>query len=576
MKKIILLISTVYSFILLSGLCACNDLLDKEPLTEISDVAVWNDPALVEAFVNARYNQIRSGWYEEPWISSLTDESYMTWSRGCEPVTQGYVNPSDLGSVNWGLRSWNTVWRNISDCNLFFEQIDNVTFREESQRTQLKGQARFIRALCYHDLVSRWGGVPLVTRRFTLDDRDELTTITRSTYKECIDFILSELDQAATELPNTFSGKDKGRATRIAALALKARVALYAASDLMNTGVTDAKLGYTSPDPQRWTKAAEAAEYCISEALNSGYALYDEYGDDVKTKYLQLFLEGGNSEILFDKQHGASSVGSSVNIDQVNGPNGYAGWGGNTPTDEMACAFEMSDGTPFSWDKWKAAGGNTNPWADRDQRLYATVMADGDYFKYRELETFINVDASGNELSSGGRDTKFGIESHNASITGYNMRKFIDDSYQDGSWQFAPKNWPILRLAEQYLNLAEARYMEGNETAAQNALNVIRKRARMPEVKATGQELLDKIRNERRVELCFEEHRYFDVRRWKLGEALLNSPATGVSIHKWPDGHKTYTPGIVAEQRKFVERMYWLPIPQDEIDKSSLEQNPGY
>ncbi|MDR1555824.1 MAG: RagB/SusD family nutrient uptake outer membrane protein [Tannerellaceae bacterium] len=574
MKKIF--ITIIYSIALLLGLSSCSDLLDKEPLTEIGEGAVWSDPALAEAYVNARYNQIHSGWYDEPWISSLTDESYMTWSRGCEPITQGYVSPSELGSVNWGLRAWSVVWQNIADCNLFFEKIDEVTFREESQKTQLVGQVRFIRALCYHDLVSRWGGMPLITKRFTLNEREEALNVTRSGYKECIDFIVSELDKAIQELPNAYDAKSKGRATRIAALALKARVLLYAASDLMNVGVKDEKLGYTSPDPQRWTKAAEAAAICINEALGNGYALYDEYGDDVKTKYIQLFLEGGNAEILFDKQHGASSVGYYVQIDQVNGPNGYAGWGGNTPTDEMACAFENADGTIFSWEKWKAAGGNTNPWANRDQRLYATVLADGDYFKYRELETFIDVDQSGTELSSGGRDTKFGIESHNTSITGYNMRKFIDENYKDGSWQFASKNWPILRLTEQYLNLAEAHYMAGDEAGAKEALNVIRRRARMPEVKATGQELIGRIQNERRVELCFEEHRYFDVRRWKLGEALLNTPATGVLVHKWPDGRKTYTPGIIAEHRKFVERMYWLPIPQDEIDKSVLEQNPGY
>ena len=566
----------IYSFIFLIGLCSCDDLLDKEPLTEISDAAVWSDPALVKAFVNSRYNQIRSGWIDEPWFSSLTDETYMTWSRECEPITQGYVNPSQLGSVNWGRREWGSVWRNIADCNLFLEKIDGVTFRVESERTELIGQVRFIRALCYHDLVSRWGGMPVITKRFNLNDRDEVITMKRSTYKECFDFMISELDKAASELPNSFSGVDKGRATRIAALALKSRVLLYAASDLMNIDVKDEKLGFSSPDAQRWKKAADAAEYCINEALGNGYALYDKYEDDVKTKYLQIILEGGNSEILFDKQHGSSSAGNNVQIDHKNSPNGYAGWGANTPTDDLVSTFGYEDGTPFTWDKWKAEGGNTNPWINRDKRLYATVLADGDYFKYREMETFINVDQNGNELSSGGLDTKFGIESHNTTITGYNMRKFLDDTYRDGSWQFTQKNWPWLRLTEQYLNLAEARFMEGNESAAQDALNIIRKRARMPEIKVSGQELIDQIRNERKIELCFEEHRYFDVRRWKLGVALFNSPATGVAIHKWPDGHKTYTPGIIAEQRQFVERMYWLPIPQNEIDRSSLEQNPGY
>ncbi|MDR1980439.1 MAG: RagB/SusD family nutrient uptake outer membrane protein [Tannerellaceae bacterium] len=566
------IISIVCGAIVIWGLFSCEDLLDKKPLTEISDTDVWTDPALVETFVNARYNRIRSGWMEEPWISSLTDETYMTWSRACEQITQGYISASDLGSVNWGLRQWDNVWNNISTCNQFFENIQTVEFTDEAKKTRLTGEVRFIRALLYHDLVARWGGMPLITKYFTLNDREEVIALKRSSYKECIDFIVTEADQAASELPASYSGKDKGRATRIAALALKARTLLYAASDLVNVNVTNELTGYTSPDPNRWNKAAEAAETCIREALNNGYALFDEYDDDVKTKYTQLFLQRGNSEVFFEREHTASSGGYSTNIDQVNGPNGYAGWGGNTPTGELVDAHEMADGTPFSWEKY-----GDDPWANRDQRLYAAVLCDGDWWKYREVETWLSVDNNGNLLTTGGLDTRYGIESHNTTITGYNMRKFMDESYIDASWNFAAKNWIWFRLGEQYLNLAEARYMEGKEGEARTALNAIRRRARMPDVSVSGAELLDKIRHERRIELCFEEHRYFDLRRWKVAETVMNYTSTGIEIHKWPDGHKTYHPGKVVEERRFVERMYWLPIPQSEIDKSSqIEQNPGY
>ncbi|MDR2389101.1 MAG: RagB/SusD family nutrient uptake outer membrane protein [Tannerellaceae bacterium] len=558
--------------IAVAGLFSCSDLLDKQPLTEISDTNVWSDPALVEAFVNARYNRIRSGWFEEPWISSLTDETYMTWSRGCEQITQGYISPSDLGSVNWGLRQWDNVWGNISACNQFFENIDRVEFTDEAKKTRLKGEVRFIRALMYHDLVARWGGMPLITAYYTLNDREEIIRLTRSTYKECIDFIVDEADRSASELPATYSGKDQGRATRIAALALKSRVLLYAASDLVNVDVKSELTGYASPEPNRWNRAAEAAEACLGEALDNGYALFDDYGDDVKTKYTQLFLQGGHAEIFFDRQHTSSSGGASVSIDQINSPNGYAGWGGNTPTGEFVDAFEMADGTPFSWEKY-----GDSPWENRDQRLYATVLCDGDAWKSREVEVFFHVDGNGELLTSGGLDTRYGIESHNTSITGYNMRKFIDESYVDASWNFSSRNWIWFRLAEQYLNLAEARFMEGKEAEARTALNVIRQRARMPAVTASGEELLAGIRHERRIELCFEEHRYFDLRRWKTAAQAMNYTSQGVEVHKWPDGHKTYHPGKVVEIRKFVERMYWLPIPQSEIDKCpNLEQNPGY
>lgn len=577
MKKII-----KYSIICLSSLfvfTACEDLLDKKPLTEISEADVWNDPALVKAFVNSRYNQVGVGWTES-WQSSVVDETYLTWSRGCEPITQGYVSPSELGRMNgawwgWDNRSWSTVWSNISNCNLFFDRIDEVPFSDESEKALLIGQVRFIRVLLYHDLISRWGAMPLITKAYTLNDVDEIMNMQRSSYKDCVDFMVSELDKAAMELPASFSGSEKGRATSIAALALKSRILLYAASDLMNIGVESELVGYTSPDPNRWQKAADAAKACIDQALANGYGLYNKY-DDVKENYTQLFLDGGNVEVLFDRQGTTSADGEAINtIDQTNGPNGYGLWGGNTPLQEFVDAFEMADGSAFDWNnpEHKKA-----PFENRDARLYAYVLCDGDPWKDRNVECYIDADASGNELTSGGRDSKYGGDSWNTSISGYNMRKFMDESYVPNSWNVkTPKNWIWLRLGEQYLNLAEAYYMAGDEANARKALNTLRERAQMPDVTDSGQALLDKIRNERRVELAFEEHRYFDVRRWKLGEQYLNKTVTGITVLKLPDGTKTYTPGKTVEERRFSKQMYWLPLPKSEVDKNpKILQNPGY
>jgi hypothetical protein len=561
-------------------LFSCEDLLDKKPLTEISEADVWEDPALVNAFVNSRYNQVGVGWTES-WQSSVVDETHLIWSRGCEPITQGYVSPSELGRMNgawwgWDNRAWSTVWANISNCNLFFDKIDEVPFGNEDERTSLKGQVRFIRVLMYHDLISRWGAMPIITKAYTLNDVDEIMATERANYPECVDFMVSELDKAASELPPSFSGADKGRATSVAALALKSRILLYAASDLMNVGVKDEYIGYLTPDPDRWKKAAAAADSCIKQALKNGYGLYDRY-DDVKQNYIQLFLDGGNKEVIFDRQGTTSADGQAINtIDQTNGPSGYGLWGGNVPLQEFVDAFEMADGSKFDWNN---STHKQDPYANRDQRLHAYVLCEGDAWREREVECFIDADADGNELTSGGRDSKYGGDSWNTSLSGYNMRKFMDESYVPNSWDCkTPKNWIWLRLAEQYLNLAEARYMEGGkEDAAREALNVIRKRAKMPDVTASGAELIDKIRNERRIELAFEEHRYYDVRRWKLGEEFLNKTVTGITILKLPDGTKTYTPGKTVEERKFYEQMYWLPIPKGETDKNPrIKQNPGY
>lgn len=561
-------------------LSSCESFLDKQPLTEVSEADVWSDPALVNAFVNSRYNQVGVGWTES-WQSSVVDETYLTWSRGCEPITQGYVSPSDLGRMNgawwgWDNRSWKTVWSNISNCNLFFTRIDEVPFSDESVKKNLVGQVRFIRVLMYHDLISRWGAMPLITKAYTLNDVDEILNQERASYKDCVDFMVSELDIAASELPATFSGSEKGRATSVAALALKSRILLYAASDLMNIDVKSEYVGYMTPEPNRWQKAVEAANACIDAALKSGYALYDKYGDDVKTKYIQLFLEGGNSEVLFDRQGTTSADSETINmIDQTNGPNGYGCWGGNTPLQELVDAFEVEDGSAFDWNNPEHS---KDPYKNRDKRLYATVLSDGDAWKERNVECYIDADANGNELTSGGRDSKYGSDSWNTSLSGYNMRKFMDETYVPNSWNLkTPKSWIWLRLGEQYLNLAEAYYMNGNEAEARIALNVIRNRARMPEVTTSGNELLEKIRNERRVELAFEEHRYFDVRRWKQGDKYLNKTVTGITVLKMPDGTKRYKPGKVVEERKFYEHMNWLPIPKGEIDKNPrIIQNPGY
>ena len=579
MKKCFKYITLLGLLIFLFASCSEDDLLDKEPLTEISEEAVWSDPSLVESFVNARYNQIGHGWAES-WQSSVVDETYLTWSRGCEPFTQGYVSASDLGRMNgawwgWDNRSWSTVWENISNCNVFFDRIEEVEFTDQELKDRLIGEVTFIRALVYFDLVSRWGAMPIITKAYSLDDRDEFLNVKRNTYKENVDFIVSECDKAAAVLPANYTGTDKGRATKIAALALKSRMLLYAASPLMNKSGVNSLVGYTSPESDRWQKAADAAKACIDAALENGYDLYREY-DDVKTNYTQLFLDCGNSEVLFDREGGPSSDGTNLSyLEQSNGPNGYGQWGGNTPISEFVDDFEMSDGTKFDWNNPEH---KANPYVNRDARLYAFVLSDGDIWMGRDVQTYLIADASGT-ITGGGKDTKYGQDNWNTSKSGYNMRKFMDETYVTNSWNFPnPKNWIWFRLGEQYLNYAEALYNLGQEGEARQALNVIRNRAKMTEINSSGALLWNDIVHERRIELAFEEHRFFDVRRWMIAEDVLNRDATGVEIIKHPDGTKTYHPGTLVEQRKFnAPAMYWIPIPKEEIDKNpNFEQNPGY
>ena len=567
-------------------LASCADILDKKPLTEISDNDLWSDPALLKAFVNSRYNQVGVNGAESM-QSSIVDETELTWLRGCETHNFARLSPTDLGRMNgawwgWDNRSWSTKWTNISNCNIFFERVDNVGFTDETEKTKLVGQVRFIRAFEYWDLIARWGAMPIITKSFSINDREEIVGQKRNTYKECIDFLVSELDQAAKELPANWSGDDYGRATSVAALALKSRILLYAASPLMNEDVKIPEVGYTTPEPDRWQKAAKAATEALDAAQTAGYELYNLNGDPSKN-YQLIFMDNtaANKETLFARMGTSSADGESISsCDQYNNPNGYGGWGGNCPLQELVDAYEVvRDGVASKFD-WNNPEEKANPYANRDPRFYATILYDGAKWMTRNVETYFDVDNNGT-IIGGGKDTKFGNDSWNASPTGYNMKKFMDEGYALNSWNFCARNWIHLRMAELYLNKAEALYHTGDEEGAREALKPVRQRAGMPAVTATGADLLESIKNERRIEFAFEEHRYFDVRRWKEAPKYFGSTVHAITIKKYPDGKKTYEVdklrSDVGGDRKWDDKMYWLPIPKSEMDKNpNLVQNPGY
>lgn len=567
-------------------LASCADILDKKPLTEISDNDLWSDPALLKAFVNSRYNQVGVNGAESM-QSSIVDETELTWLRGCETHNFARLSPTDLGRMNgawwgWDNRSWSTKWTNISNCNIFFERVDNVGFTDEAEKTKLVGQVRFIRAFEYWDLIARWGAMPIITKSFSINDREEIVGQKRNTYKECIDFLVGELDQAAKELPANWSGDDYGRATSVAALALKSRILLYAASPLMNEDVKIPEVGYTTPEPDRWQKAAKAATEALDAAQTAGYELYNLDGDPSKN-YQMIFMDNtaANKETLFARMGTNSAGGESISsCDQYNNPNGYGGWGGNCPLQELVDAYEVvKDGVASKFD-WNNPEEKANPYANRDPRFYATILYDGAKWMTRNVETYFDVDSNGN-ITGGGKDTKFGNDSWNASPTGYNMKKFMDEGYALNSWNFCARNWIHLRMAELYLNKAEALFHTGDEEGAREALKPVRQRAGMPAVTATGADLLEAIKNERRIEFAFEEHRYFDVRRWKEAPKYFGSTVHAITIKKYPDGKKTYEVdklrSDVGGDRKWDDKMYWLPISKSEMDKNpNLVQNPGY
>lgn len=553
-NKIQLLLYTGLCLLVLINMSSCKkDFLNKNPLNEYSEKDVWSNLKLVETFVNSKYRALphfynwNTDFPSASGLSAASDEGYSQWDYD----DAWEFNSGDVTPDNLSMDVWSMYYGFIRDCNTFFEHIDAVT-GDADMKKRLTGEMKFIRAWCYFDLASRYGGVPLITKVYTLSDSSY--TVPRNSYDECMNFIIKELDETIEMLPVNYSGNDIGRATKGAAMALKSRALLYAASPLNNP----------SNDQTKWEAAANAAKALIDLADQGTYSLYQ--GAD----YTKIFIEKFNSEIILSYNINATTNSfygdfeSYLNV--MIGPNGYHGWSSYTPSQHLVDEFEMKNGKAIS--ETGSGYDPSNPYLNRDPRFYADILFNGAQFRGRAFESFV-----------GGFDSpQSSIENWNASLTGYNWRKYANEEEPIDEAIGTDQNWVIFRLAEIYLNYAEAAYHTGDETTARKYLNLVRgrKSVNMPPVLSSGTNLLQAIQKEREIELCFEGHRFFDVRRWKIAMQTDNQPLKGVKIEKSSSGTLSYS-YFILQDRKFFEQNYLFPIPEYEIDKNDkLDQNPGY
>lgn len=540
MKKII------YILVAILALNSC-DVLDMKPLDKVSDTDVWEDSALIELYVNASYNSINHE-FSPHMLSDASDETYCihNWANFWV-IQKGEMTSDNVTSISEKINYWKSAYSNIRTINVFFDRINDAPV-ETALKNRMKGEMKFIRAWIYANLIWRYGDVPLITNLFELNQDYK---VKRDSYSDCVDFITKELDEAITWLPAKSSSETLGRATGDACKALKARVLLYAASEQNNP----------SHSKEKWEAAAEATK----AVLDAGYSL----GND----YQSVFLED-NDEIIFARYF---TQANSTDFMLLNGRNGSNGWTGENPTQNLVNAYEMTNGElPYLNEelplKINPASGydESNPYVGRDPRLDASILHDGSMWAGRETETW-----------HGGLDSpESSIGSWNASKTAYAFKKFMVESIPPAGSSVKPENpWIFFRLAEFYLNYAEIMYELGNEEQAREYVNKVRARqsVNMPPVTASGDKLRDKIRNERRVELAFEGHRFFDVRRWCIADETENRDLLAMNIQKQADGSKTYEVTMLLK-RSFLEQHKLVPIPRTEIDKSegSLVQNPGY
>lgn len=600
-------------------IASCNsDFLNTEPLGEISESAVWSDPALAEAFVTGIYQGFGMGGFDEQMLASLTDEAIFTHpGRGITTITEARSNPADIGWVNYS-HEWGNMYGYIRRANLAIENLSEPQFENAGGIVdRLMGEAKFMRAFYYHQLARYYGGVPIVDRPYELGE--ESYDIVRGTWEETIDFIISDLDDAASLL----AGKSlaDGRANELAALALKSRVLLYAASDLHDAGTAQANssvlAGYSNIElvaytggsqMDRWQQAQAAAKAVIDKASGNLYGLSSPVSHEEGIQnYINnsLSRNGGENELIMARYFINMNQENGGRQGLYNGPNGYNNWAGNSPVQLLVDDYEMMDGTEFDWDNPDHAA---NPYENRDARFYASILYDGSQWKPRstanqekdplgqiQTGTYEVVDGSGNIVPHFGLDTRNSpIEDWNGSYTGYYIRKFIDPDpaiVDQNTWQEVP--WPILRYTEAVLNYVEASLELGQEDEAKAWLNQIRYRVGQPALTSSGEELMEDYRNERRIEMAYEEQRYFDVRRWMIAEETLGrqanvinitgtlKPGASVSIYRYdPDSYnyvykvQPIDPG--KENRLWLDKMYYTPISRNEINRNaSLVQNPG-
>ena len=536
-----------------SGL-SCKKVLDIQPTSTFSTNTVWTSPALVQTFVNEIYSEAVPAFKDGGFgWGSQTDElfSNFNWCNENEYV-QGQATPDNQGSsfplnysstLNW----WPTLYATIQKTNTFFANIGMLDSAGNGALiTSLTGQVYFLRALCYFQLLERFGGVPLITKVYTTSDNT--FNETRASWDSTEAFILSDISAAVPLLPVTVSTDQYGQATQGAALALKSRLLLYAASPYFNTG----------GDMTRWQAAADAAQ----AVMNLGQ--YSLYGSS--TTYGKIFTDFFNPEVIF-----ARVFGSTVYADRYNtvyrdlSPNGYNGYSAYNVLEQMVEAFQMSDGSAFSWSNGAEAA---NPYQNRDPRFYADILFNGSSFQGRGAQFYL-----------GGLDSKLSpLSPWNASKTGYTIVKMVDSTYNFNNQPYSACQWIMFRLSEIYLNYAEAEAELGQTATAMTYVNKIRERAGMPDISATSMaDALAKIQQERRIELCFEGHRFFDLRRWGIAEQG-NGDALGIIITPTNASNTAFTYQVDTIQvRQWQPSFYYYPIPRSETQINPLiTQNPDY
>lgn len=628
MKRKYLLLSACFSLLATS----CYDVLEKEPLDRYTDAVVWNDATLVDALLVTQYmytpvmvndaTTMFTSWSGSPMnrdsrsgdtnyffgnseqvfgvglTMDVSDEAKYTtgaWANGVWYKSNGITENG--GFSEW----WENAYYTIRNLNEFIERVGDSPL-DKNLIEQRVAEARFLRAFCYFAMVKRYGGVPLLTEVPQLDSGSDLLYPKRSSEKAVYDFILNETEDIAKVLPET---QEAGRASKWAALALHSRAALFAGSIAKYGEVQlDGLLGIPQNEASAYyQKCYDASHRIIDE---SQHHLYDQDADKVQN-FKNIFLVKNNPEAIMVKQHGGLGFQdggfSTWSWDQCECPRPQV-WGlGNhhSPYLEMVEEYEYADGSSGKFDRedlttklWTME----ELWKGRDPRFYASIWTNGTEWR----------DAVGGPLGDNIIDMHNGIIRPDGTVAsgfdeqyegilavgdqvlnhaqlgvincGFGIMKYLDPSANNMIWLCESRtDYQIFRFAEILLNYAEAAYELNKQDDALEAVNKIRERAG---IKLLDNIDMDKIRHERKVELAFENHRYWDLRRWRLAEEELTRSFSGLQYQYDYQSGKFKVIVIddvdgVLTPPKFLKKNYYFPITVSRIAANpNLVENPGY
>ena len=568
--------NTIYILLLLLSFLSCDDFLERAPDNNLGEEEVFSNFVNAQAFQADIYSGLKSGFnavgsYQPVPLSSASDESESHEGyHGTRGFNMGVYDGNDANISHY--------YTAIRKANLFLKNAEIIPFPDTETKDQMLGEVYFLRAFYYSEIVKRFGGMPILTENDIMVPGDDLMR-PRNTYRQCFAFIMDDLKNAIEMLPVTLNTNEYGRATKGAAMALKARVLLYSASPLFSQKEGLWGMGgtvddwYESDGKAWWLKAAEAAMAVIQLTDKDGALAYQLYQTGAANKaddYEKLFFnrrEHGNNEVIFYRHAAPADFGS----DEINvwSPTGnFGGAGAVQPTQNFVDLFEMSNGRYIN----EAGSGynETNPYTNRDPRFYKIIIYQGSAWQGETMDF-----SSTSDLFDDG-----------TFLTGYFVRKYLPEEVKKETSTTAYHNWIYFRLAEMYLNYAEAmNETEGPTQRVRDAVNAVRSRSGVVDLPvdltSDMNSMHGRIHRERAIELCFEEHRWWDARRWSTGEeGELATKWFGGPMEKMViavDGNNVTYSKENYYTRIFQPRNNLYQIPLSEMDKNPLlVQNPGY